>query len=312
MSKWAVKTENLTKKFGKLVAVDNLNLKVAKGEIYGLVGPDGAGKTTTMRLLTSILNPTAGTIKVAGYDVLHNPAEVWKRIGYMAQQFNLYGDLTVLENLYFFADIFGIPKAERDVQIKELLAFSGLTKFARRQAQYLSGGMQKKLALACTLIHEPEVLFLDEPTTGVDPVSRREFWEILVRLHTTKKITILVSTPYMDEAERCNWIGLMYNGKLLTSESPGKIKEKVEAEIVELEAKPGIAARKVALKMSFIKEVEVFGNKLHLEILDYDKIPILVSELEKKGVIVGDVRKVKPSMEDAFVILMRKQSEQVG
>ncbi|NQU17599.1 MAG: ABC transporter ATP-binding protein [Candidatus Saganbacteria bacterium] len=219
----AIESENLTKKFDRLVAVDRLSINIEPGEIFGLVGPDGSGKTTTIRLLSTAMEQSSGSAKILGLDISKDEEKIRERIGYLPQQFSLYGDLTVEENIDFFADIYNIEKNIREKKKEELLKFIDLSSFKKRRAQFLSGGMKKKLALACSLIHKPEVLFLDEPTTGVDPISRREFWKIL---HGLPSLTILVATPYMDEAERCNRVGLLNEGKLLICNSPAEIKKK--------------------------------------------------------------------------------------
>ena len=217
--RWAIEAEHLRKAFDGVVAVEDFTLTVAAGEIVGLVGPDGAGKTTTMRILAGAMAPGGGSAAVAGFDVARQTGQVRGRLGYMPQRFSLYGDLTVEENLRFFADIYGVPRAEFRARADRLLEFARLTPFGRRLARDLSGGMRQKLALAATLMHTPEVLLLDEPTTGVDPVSRRDFWQILVGL-LAEGVTILVSTPYMDEAERCNRVALMAHGRLLSVDTP--------------------------------------------------------------------------------------------
>jgi len=228
---FAVEAVKLTKKFKDLAAVSELNLQIQRGEIFGLVGPDGAGKTTTLRLLSTAMEQTSGEVKVLGLDTLKDEEKIRDKIGYMPQRFSLYGDLTVDENIDFFADIYSVPKGEgRRARKEELLRFTNLSPFTDRKAQNLSGGMQKKLGLACNLIHTPEVLFLDEPTTGVDPISRREFWRILYRL---TEVTIVVTTPYMDEAERCNRIGLIREGKLLICDTPDEVKKKNRAKSLE-------------------------------------------------------------------------------
>ncbi len=229
-NEWMIETEGLTRTFKKVTAVNNLNLQIRRGEIFGLVGPDGAGKTTTIRLLAAIMDPTGGTAVVASYDTAAQPEPIKQRIGYMAQRFNLYRDLSVWENLNFFADVFAMTGAARQEQIERLLQFARLTEFRDRRAAHLSGGMQKKLALACTLIHTPDIIYLDEPTTGVDPVSRREFWDILTDLHL-QGITLIVSTPYMDEAERCSRVGLMYQGELVVCDTPEAIKAMTEGDL---------------------------------------------------------------------------------
>jgi len=227
---FAIEANDLTKKFKDLTAVSQLNLKIPKGEIFGLVGPDGAGKTTTLRMLSTAMEQTAGEIKILGLHNLNEEEKIRDRIGYMPQRFSLYGDLTVEENLDFSADLYQVPGEVRAKRKAELLAFTNLAPFTKRRGAQLSGGMQKKLALACNLIHTPEVLFLDEPTTGVDPISRREFWRILYGL---TGVTILVTTPYMDEAERCNRVGLIREGKLLICDTPAEVKSKVGAKTLE-------------------------------------------------------------------------------
>ena len=241
MSPFVIETRQLSRRFGKVLAVDGLDLAVERGEIFGLVGPDGAGKTTTLRMLAAIMDPSAGSATVAGYDTVRQAAAIKQRIGYMAQQFNLYGDLSVQENLDFYADIFGVRGRQRRERQQRLLHFARLTEFSKRRAGALSGGMKKKLALACALIHQPEILYLDEPTTGVDPVSRREFWDILAELHV-QGVTIVISTPYMDEAERCSRVGLLYAGRLVMCDTPERIKRQVGGELVELRP-AAIAAR---------------------------------------------------------------------
>ena len=227
-----IETEGLTRKFGALTAVDKLNLNIEQGEIFGLVGPDGAGKTTTMRLLAGILEPTSGGARVCGKDVVKQPESVKRDIAYMAQRFGLYEDLTVRENIDFYADIYRVPGKEKKDRIKDLLAFSGLETFQKRYARNLSGGMKQKLGLACALIHTPKVLFLDEPTNGVDPLSRRDFWQILYRL-LKQKVTILFSTSYLDEAARCRRVGLMDKGRLLRCDAPDNIKKEQNAATLE-------------------------------------------------------------------------------
>ncbi|HEX9137812.1 MAG TPA: ABC transporter ATP-binding protein, partial [Nitrospirota bacterium] len=218
-----IKTSNLSKSFGNNIAVDRLNIDIRKGELYGLVGPDGAGKTTTMRLLAAIMDPTSGDAWVAGHSILTESELIKEKIGYMSQRFGLYEDLTVLENVLFYADLYEVPKRERPARIDRLLGFSNLTLFKSRLAGKLSGGMKQKLGLSCALIHTPDVLFLDEPTNGVDPVSRRDFWRILYDL-LKEGVTILISTAYLDEAERCTRIGLMHKGRILIEDEPKKVR----------------------------------------------------------------------------------------
>lgn len=302
---YIIQTYDLTKKFGKTVAVDGLNLAVRRGEIFGLVGPDGAGKTTTIRLLTAIMDPTSGRAKVDGFDTVRQAEEIKKRIGYMAQRFNLYGDLSVLENLNFFADIFAVRGWERKEQISRLLEFARLTDFKERRAAHLSGGMQKKLALACTLIHKPEVIFLDEPTTGVDPVSRREFWDILSGLHI-QGVTIFVSTPYMDEAERCSRIGFMYQGRIVNCAPPEEIKDMVSGELLELRPENLRQARQLIAGLEGVLEVQTYGELLHVFVDSADRrLPELEATLNRNGLPFAGLRRIRPRMEEAFISLIR-------
>jgi ABC-2 type transport system ATP-binding protein len=228
-----IQTQDLTRRFGDLTAVDHLNLTIAQGEIFGLVGPDGAGKTTTLRMLCSLVDPTEGRAQVAGHDVVRESQAVKDRIGYMAQRFGLYQDLSVRENMDFYADLFGIVGTERVELAAQLLRMTRMEPFRDRRAGQLSGGMKQKLALMCTLLHRPQILFLDEPTNGVDPVSRRDFWAILYQL-LKDGITILMATAYLDEAERCNRVGLMHRGKLIRCDAPEALKR--DAGVATMEA----------------------------------------------------------------------------
>lgn len=227
-----IRLEGLTKQFAETIALSGLNLEIEEGEIFGLVGPDGAGKTTTMRLLTGILEPTSGEAWVNGHHIVKNSEKLKEDIAYMSQRFGLYGDLTVLENIHFYADIYGISHNDRKKSIDRLLDFSNLRPFRDRLARNLSGGMKQKLGLACALVHKPRVLFLDEPTNGVDPVSRRDFWQILYQL-LKEKVTIFYSTAYLDEAERCKRVGLLHKGRLLRCDVPSKIKEEYASKSLE-------------------------------------------------------------------------------
>jgi ABC-2 type transport system ATP-binding protein len=304
---YIIEMHELIKRFKKVTAVDGLNLAVRKGEIFGLVGPDGAGKTTTIRLLAAIMDPTAGSATVAGFDTVKQAEEIKKRIGYMAQRFNLYGDLTVLENLNFFADIFGVRGDERQERIERLLAFARLTEFRKRRGAHLSGGMQKKLALACTLIHQPEIIFLDEPTTGVDPVSRREFWDILTELHL-QGVTLFVSTPYMDEAERCSRVGLMFEGKIIVCDVPERIKGMVAGDLLELRPANLRAAERVIAGLPGVLEVQTYGDLLHVFVDDVAlRQPQLEAALATEQVGVAGLRQTRPRMEEAFISLIRQQ-----
>jgi len=305
-----IETENLTKRFRNITAVDGLNLNIKRGEIFGLVGPDGAGKTTTIRLLAAIMNPTEGKAIVAGYDTVREAEEIKKLIGYMPQKFSLYGDLSAMENLHFFADIFDVRGNEREERVRTLLRFSRLEEFQGRRADHLSGGMQKKLALVCTLVHKPRILFLDEPTTGVDPISRRELWDILSDLHL-EGVTLLVSTPYMDEAERCSRVGLMFEGKMIVCDEPEKVKGLVRGEVIELRPQPLSKAWEIIEGWEGALDVRVYGGLLHVFVEDGEKgMRQLETLLASHGVTVEGVRQIKPRMEEAFISIIRERLEE--
>jgi ABC-2 type transport system ATP-binding protein len=303
----AIETHNLTRTFKKVFAVDGLDLAIERGEIFGLVGPDGAGKTTTIRLLCAIMSPSDGSASVAGFDIVKEAEEIKKRIGYMAQRFNLYGDLSVIENLNFFADIFAVSGDVRRERIDQLLTFARLTEFKDRRAAQLSGGMQKKLALACTLIHEPEILFLDEPTTGVDPVSRREFWDILSDLHL-RGVTLFVSTPYMDEAERCSRVGLMFEGDMIVCDEPDKVKDLISGELIELRPDDLRRAKDLVADLDGVLEIQTYGDLLHVFVDSVDeRMGPLEKQLQKEGIAVSGLRQTRPRMEEAFISLIRRR-----
>ncbi len=300
----AIKIKGLKKSYGSLVAVDGVSYEVNRGEMFGLVGPDGAGKTTTIRMLTGLIKPDMGKAEVLGYD-LHTQNNLIKyEIGYLSQKFSLYGDLTVDENIEFFADIHGVRNYK--VRRNELLDFTRLTPFRDRLADQLSGGMKQKLALGCTLIHKPKIIFLDEPTTGVDPVSRRDFWKILSNL-LKDGITIFMTTPYLDEAERCNRVALMNNGKIISYDTPKNIKASLSEEIVEIVCTPIRKAYNL-IKQNKDYEVEMFGDRLNVALPDYDKYyPKLESMLIDNAIHIVDKRIIPPSLENVFIHLIKNE-----
>ena len=301
-----ISIQSLTKQFKTTIAVHDLSLEIAEGEVFGLIGPDGAGKTTTLRVISTAMVPTAGQVRVNNLDVVQHAEAVKKLIGYMPQRFALYPDLTVIENMNFFADLFGAPRAERAALIARLLGFSRLTEFQTRLARNLSGGMQKKLALAATLMHTPRVLLLDEPTTGVDPVSRREFWDLLTEVHL-QGVTILISTPYLDEAERCTRVGLMYRGQLIACDDPRKLRDEMNAIVFEAQSEQALRARKLIEQSEGVLTVSTHGDLLRLLVDRPERAAPIQAAWQAQGIAVSDLRAVKPRLEDAFVLMLQSQ-----
>ncbi len=297
----AIKAENLSKTFGSLIAVNCLNLSVERSEIFGLVGPDGAGKTTIMRMFSGILPPSGGEAWILEHPISSEAEPLKEKIGYMSQRFALYGDLTVMENINFYADLYDVPKRERPSRIDRLLAFSNLTPFRTRLAQNLSGGMKQKLGLACALVHTPQVLFLDEPTNGVDPVSRRDFWRILYDL-LKEGVTIFISTAYLDEAERCHRLGLMHQGNLLSVGTPNAIKALMKGELWEVRCPQRMKAREMLQNLPGIRSAGIFGDRIHAVLEDGDKTRReMQNMLQKSGFEIESMRRIAPSLEDVFI-----------
>ena len=296
-----IRVQNLTKRFHGLTAVDQLNLEIGRGEIFGLVGPDGAGKTTTLRMLSGLMDPSEGEAWLAGENVVKNPRLVKDRIGYMAQRFGLYVDLTVDENMEFYSDLFGISRSERERLLPELLRMTRMAPFRKRQAGKLSGGMKQKLGLMCTLLHRPQILLLDEPTNGVDPVSRRDFWAILYQL-VKDGITILVTTAYLDEAERCNRVGLMYKGRLIRCESPDLMRSHLDEVCYAVETANLRAVRDQLRACEGVLSVEASGDTLHVMLVPGKTSP---EHLQTK-IGAATFRQIMPSLEDIFIATIRK------
>ena len=306
MNETAIRTEGLTKTFGSYTAVDALTLSVAKGELFGMVGPDGAGKTAIMRMLSAIMDPTAGEAWVAGLSILTEGEKLKENIGYMSQRFGLYEDLTVMENILFYADLYEVPKKERPARTERLLGFSNLTPFKDRLAGKLSGGMKQKLGLACALVHTPEVLFLDEPTNGVDPVSRRDFWKILYDL-LKQGITIFISTSYLDEAERCTRVGLIHNGRLLMEDTPDTIKHSLGLPMIEVWTDNARKAAEVMGRCSGVRSVSIYGEKLHVAVKKEEFACDTIRLMHESGIGIKGYREILPSLEDIFIARVREQ-----
>jgi ABC-2 type transport system ATP-binding protein len=307
----AVEARELTKRFGSTLAVDRLTLAVSHGEVFGLVGPDGAGKTTAVRLLTGVMAATAGAAIVLGMDVTRDPEAVRSRIGYVPQSSSLYADLTAIENLRFYADLFGIPRAERDRAARELLGFSGLAPFADRLARNLSGGMRQKLALCVALVHHPEALFLDEPTIGVDPVSRRDFWLLIYQL-VQQGVTLVLSTPYLDEAERCHRVALMAQGRLVACDTPAGLRRLLPHGLLEVRGSAAEEAGSLLRRLAGVRDVQVFGDSLHVAVAAGAGPPEVRAALAGAGLRDFTVRPIVPGLEDVFVSLLKGQPSAVS
>jgi ABC-2 type transport system ATP-binding protein len=298
----AVEVRGLRKTYGDVVAVEGVNLEVAAGEIVGLVGPDGAGKTTTLRMLCGILLPDAGEIRVAGHDAVRDPEGVKARIGYVPQRFSLHRDLTVNENIQYFADLYSVPPGTWRPRRAELLEITQMAPFGNRLAWALSGGMRQKLSLLCSLIHRPEVLLLDEPTTGVDPLSRRDFWKILYEL-PREGVTMLISTPYMDEAARCTRVAFLHQGRILREDTPQALRESVRSRIFEVRCSDQRACRESLKDHAEVEGVEVFGDRLHVALRPEADPEAIWGDLAQAGVREVEPREVPVSLEDVFVAM---------
>ncbi len=326
MTNYVVQATDLHKHFGKTHAVDGVSLLVKSGEIYGLVGSDGAGKTTTMRLLVGALLPSAGEINVCGFDMLKQVEQVRSQIGYLSQRFSMYEDLSVLENIRFFAEVRGLSQKEWLSRSMEILEFVGLSNFKDRRAGQLSGGMKQKLGLASALVTSPRLLLLDEPTTGVDPVTRQDFWQLVIKLVSTPLtnstpifgenggmsagqgggVSVILSTPYMDEASRCHRVGFMKAGKIIAEDTPSNLRARLNGRVLELRGSPLNLLRHVAHKDKDVEDVQAFGDRLHIRIRDdkaQDVIRRLKSEIGSEGGQVAELRVVPPALEDVFIAL---------
>jgi ABC-2 type transport system ATP-binding protein len=305
-----IQISGLTRKFKEKVALDGIDLAIQQGELFGLVGPDGAGKTTLLRTLAGLLGITEGEVLEAGCAIHKNPESIKAHLGYMAQEFSLYGKLSVLENMRFFAELYDVPLSLQKERLPSLLEFAGLTEFQDRRSSKLSGGMKKKLALACTLLHQPEILLLDEPTTGVDPISRREFWNILNDLHL-QGTTIIVSTPYMDEADRCSRVALIYKGEIVECAAPQEIREELGADVLKVITSQWQEARRIIQDLPGVQEVQSYGEALHVLVDSAEKRSSNIQKtLARKGLQIKEIREITPRMEEAFISFIRKMEKE--
>ncbi|MER3458894.1 MAG: multidrug ABC transporter ATP-binding protein [Chloroflexota bacterium] len=303
-----IEAHNLRRAFGDLVAVDDLSLAVHAGEIYGLVGPDGAGKTTTMRLLCGALRMDAGRVVLGGFDVQRQTEQARAQIGYLPQRFSLYEDLTVLENIRFFAEVRGLSASQWRPRSLDILAFVGLAEFADRRAGELSGGMKQKLGLAAALVHQPRILLLDEPTAGVDPVTRQDFWQLIIRLVAQEGAAMLVSTPYMDEAVRCTRVGFMSRGKLIVEGPPNALRTRLQGTVLELQGHPLPLLRRLAQADEAVEDVHMFGDRLHLRVREgaaQGVMARLAARVRAEGGEITRLRLIPPQLEDVFIALLK-------
>lgn len=306
----AVETHNLTRKFGKFTAVDQISFYIPKGEIFGLLGPNGAGKTTTIRMLCGIMPPSDGEGKVVGYDIAKEAEAIKPLIGYMSQKFALYNDLTVAENIHFYASIYGVPRENRGKRIEELLELVGLTEQRNELTKSLSGAWRQRLALACAIVHQPPMLFLDESTAGIDPVSRREFWDLIYTM-AGEGISILATTHYMDEAEYCNTIGMMYEGRLIAVASPDTLKERIPGQLFELDTDNPDGAISILHGMSEVTNPVMHGNFVHFTLEANTSPNTITKRLSRRGIKVHAIANVQPSLEDIFIAMIEEQHTNV-
>ena len=333
MNNYLVSAQNISKSFGDLRAVDGVSLNIKAGEIYGLVGADGAGKTTTMRLLVGALKTDSGDINICDYDINKQTEEARSQFGYLSQRFSLYEDLTVLENIRFFAEVRGLKSNEWLPRCMEILEFVGLEKFTDRRAGQLSGGMKQKLGLASALVTRPRVLLLDEPTTGVDPVTRQDFWQLVIMLVSPSPreaspqgaagrgmsegqgeggVSVLISTPYMDEASRCHRVGFMKAGKIIAEDTPSILRARLNARIIELRGNPLHLLRHTAHADSDVEDVQAFGDRLHIRVRE-NQAPVVLSrlrsEIKNVGGEIDELRLIPPVLEDVFIALSESSNE---
>jgi ABC-2 type transport system ATP-binding protein len=312
-TEYAVMVKNLEKRFGDFQAVNKVSFQVKRGEIFGFLGPNGAGKSTTMRMLCGIIVPTAGKASVIGFDVFTEAEKIKANIGYMSQKFSLYEDLTVEENIDFYSGIYQIPKAEKKVRKDWVIKMSGLEEHRNSLTAILPGGWRQRLALGCALLHKPPVIFLDEPTSGVDPISRRNFWDLIYQL-AAEAVTVFVTTHYMDEAEYCDRLAMIYRGELVAIGTPDELKIRyMSADILNLECSDPFKMLQTVKEIPDIKEAALFGRGLHLTVENAQTvIPVIVTALEKRKVEYTRLEKIKPSLEDVFVSIIEERDSKTG
>ena len=305
MTEWAIEVEGVVKRFGAFVAVDGISFRVRRGEIFGLLGPNGAGKSTTIRILCGLLLPAEGRARVDGLDVLTQSEQIKRRIGYMSQRFSLYEDLTVEENVAFFSGLYGVPRAHRRERVEMLLRMAGLTERRHVLVRVLPGGWKQRLALACALVHDPPILFLDEPTAGVDPIARRQFWEMIVRLSEAGR-TILVTTHYMDEAAYCHRLALMHRGRIVALDAPAALSRALSSVVfLYVESSDVLASMKALEHEETVEQLAFFGAGLHVRVRDPQRASERIRQrLREHGIAVSRLDVVSPSMEDIFVAVI--------
>ena len=313
MNQWAVEIDNLVKTFGDFMAVDHVSIQVSKGEIFGFLGPNGAGKSTTIRMLCGLLTPTSGRASVNGFDVATQPEEIRRSIGYMSQKFSLYDDLTVEENIDFFTGIYGVPRERRAARKDYVLRMANLSERRSALTRTLAGGWQQRLALGCAILHDPPVLFLDEPTSGVDPIARGDFWNLIRELSSTGH-TIFVSTHYMDEAEYCHRMALMYRGKVIALGTPAELKgAETGHTLMQLDATAPLETMRALDGLEGVRDVAVFGGGLHVTVDDPDATAARMRQaLAAKGIEVRRLERIAPSMEDVFVAMIEAEERKAA
>ncbi len=313
MSGWAVETVELVKSFGPFVAVDHVSLQVKKGEIFGFLGPNGAGKSTTIRMLCGLLTPTSGRALVGDLDVAIKPEQVRRNIGYMSQKFSLYDDLTVEQNIDFFAGLYGVPKERREERKKYVLGMANLTDRHDAMTATLSGGWKQRLALGCAILHDPPVLFLDEPTSGVDPIARASFWDLIREMASTGH-TIFVSTHYMDEAEYCHRLALMYRGRVIALGAPAELRAGLSTQVLlQLDTSAPLETMRALEQAPGILEVAVFGGGLHVAVSEHDTgVATIRERLSAEKIDIHRLQKIQPSLEDVFVALIEEEERKLA